>query len=168
MGIRLDIVAEKLKDKCSLVYKAPLEKTEISCAKLLQRETVSFEPGVIYIGRISDFPADAEDLGKSSFALLVNSPRTSLPLRLRKRGILLVAGITTASLFNSVQDILSSETRYLSGSARLLESLVQGKGIQNVVDIGSKLLRETNVRQRYQSKVAGSYKERENRRCGLE
>ena len=142
MGIRLDIVAEKLKDKCSLVYKAPLEKTEISCAKLLQRETVSFEPGVIYIGRISDFPADAEDLGKSSFALLVNSPRTSLPLRLRKRGILLVAGITTASLFNSVQDILSSETRYLSGSARLLESLVQGKGIQNVVDIGSKLLQK--------------------------
>ena len=91
MGIKFDIIAEKLKVKCSLVYKAPLGKTEIICAKLLQRETVSLEPGVIYIGRISDFPADAEDLGKSSFALLVNSPNTPLPPRLRKRSILLVA-----------------------------------------------------------------------------
>jgi sugar diacid utilization regulator len=142
METRLDIIAEKLKVKCSLVNQFPVEESEISCAKLLQREMTSFEPGVIYIGRISDFPADAKDPDKSSFALLVNSPHTALPPRLPKRSILLVTGITTASLFNSVQDILSSESKYLSGSARLLESLVQGKGIQNVVDIGSMLLQK--------------------------
>ena len=167
MGTRLDIIAEKLKIKCSLVNQFPVEESEISCAKLLQRETASFEPGVIYIGRTSDFPADAKDPDKSSFVLLVNSPHTALPPRLPQRSILLVTGITTASLFNSVQDILSSESKYLSGSARLLESLVQGKGIQNVVDIGSMLI-EKPMFIRYQSKVARSYKKRENRRHGLE
>jgi sugar diacid utilization regulator len=140
MGIRFDIIAEKLKVKCSLAYSGPLEKTEIVRAKLLQRDAGSFEPGVIYIGKISDFPADAEDLDKSGFALLVDSPNTPLPVGVRQGNTLFISGITIASLFNSVQDILSSESRYLSGSAKLLESLVQGKGIQNVVDMSSTLL----------------------------
>jgi len=134
------MIAEKLERQCTLVYKGPFEDMEISRAKLLQRETASFEPGVIYIGRISDFPANGKTPDKSSFALLVNSSSACLPARIRKHNILLVRGITMASLLNSVQDILSSETRYLSSSARLLESLFQGKGIQNVVDIGSILI----------------------------
>ena len=81
-------------------------------------------------------------MDKSGFALLVDSPNTALPAGVRQGNTLFISGITTASLFNSVQDILSSESRYLSGSAKLLESLVQGKGIQNVVDIGSMLLQK--------------------------
>jgi sugar diacid utilization regulator len=140
MGIKFDIIAEKIRGKYSLVHQCALEETEIICAKLLQKEIVSLDPGVIYIGKISDFPVDAEDSDKSGFVISVDSPNSILPAGIRQRNILFVAGTTTASLFNSVQDILSSENRYFSSSAKLLESLVQGKGIQNVVDIGSILL----------------------------
>lgn len=140
MGITLDIVAERLRGKCSLVHKHSLLNTEINCAKLLQREIVSFEPGVLYIGRVSEFPPDAGNFDKCSFALLINPHHAAPPPDIRKPNILLVTGTSLALLFNTVQDILSSEARYLTGSARLLASLVQGKGIQNVVDIGSVLI----------------------------
>jgi sugar diacid utilization regulator len=140
MGIRFDIIAEKLKVKYSISYPGPLEETEIICAKLLQRDMGPLEPGVMYVGKISDFPADAANLDKSGFALLVDSPNIALPAGVQQGNILLITGTTTASLFNSVQDILSSESRYLSGSAKLFESLVHGKGIQNIVDMSSTLL----------------------------
>jgi PucR family transcriptional regulator, proline-responsive transcriptional activator len=142
MGIRLNTIAEQLKAQCSVVHQCPLEESQIICAKLLQREMVFLEPGVIYIGRISDFPVNTENSGKSSFALLVDSPDVALPSMLRQHNILFINGITVASLLNLVQDILSSESRYFSSSAKLLESLVRGKGIQNVVDIASMLLQK--------------------------
>ncbi len=142
MGIRLDIIAEKLRAQCVPVHQHPLEETEIICAKLLQRGMTSLEPGVIYIGKTSDIPTNVKYPDKSGFALLVDSPKETLPSGVRKSSVLLVSETTTASLLNTVQDILSSESRYLSGSAKLFESLVQGKGIQNIVDISSELLKK--------------------------
>ncbi len=140
MGIRFDTIAEKLKAKCSLTHQCPLQEIEINYGKLLQRKMVSLESGVIYVGKISDFPSGVDGLDKSGFALIVDTPDTTRPSGIQQHNVLFITGVTIASLFNSVQDILSSESRYFSGSARLLESLVQGKGIQDVVDTGSMLL----------------------------
>ncbi|SCP98215.1 PucR C-terminal helix-turn-helix domain-containing protein [Anaerobium acetethylicum] len=113
----------------------------IRAAKLLTPDQTGFESGIIYIGRVSDLPEKTDGIQEAGLICIDDVP---LPQAVRENpslNLMLVdAEVPLYDLFNMVQDILLDSSYFIQSSAALLNSIIRGKGLQYIIEIGSELL----------------------------
>lgn len=123
------------------LYISQKEGVLIKAVKLLEKDQSLFDPNYLYIGKTSALPKALPQDNPINILCIANS---SLPSKYKKNPILnlivLNNNVDIVSVFNEVQEILANQQQLAINSAKLLDSLVSGKGIGHIVNVGSELL----------------------------
>jgi sugar diacid utilization regulator len=111
--------------------------TSYQQVRLLSPHSTDFCPETIYIGEASLVPASIHsrrDIG----LILVNNCNFDFSL-LEGNAAELPPGTDLFSLFNAVLDVLNSRRRVVDGSATVLNCLIQGKGLNAIIQLGAEI-----------------------------
>ena len=113
----------------------------IKAAKILKKDQTTFDPEILYIGRFSDL-GDGIDAISEGNLICVEDTEAVLPvIESGELNLLLFEfSVSIEDIFNEVQDILLDSTYIMRSSASLLNSIIQGRGLQYIIKIGSELL----------------------------
>ena len=134
-------LGEKLKDSNITYSQFHSPDTGIKAAKLLKPLETHFEADIVYIGLMSLLSSDLEIISNANL-ICIEDP--ALPKSMKDNPLLnliMVDKITgLEDLFNEVQDILLNHFYFMQSSTALLNSIIRGKGLQYIIDIGSELL----------------------------
>jgi len=116
------------------------QNQEIYNLKFLLKEHKQFDAHTLYIGRTSSLdPADPSPIPAFLGIKDCNISLEQLSSRFTNYAFL-KNDSNLYNIFNKVQDIIWSEQTYLRSSSILLQSLIKGKGLQYIIDIGYQLL----------------------------
>lgn len=113
-------------------------ETPYQRGRLLSRNPADFTPGTIYIGEASLVPAgihQRSDIG----LILIDDCDFDFSL-LQGNAAELAPETDLFGLFNDVLDVLNSKRRVVDSSAALLNCLVQGKGLNYLVQKGAEII----------------------------
>jgi sugar diacid utilization regulator len=113
-------------------------ETTYQGVRLLQKNITAFAPDTIYIGETSQVPAgihQRSDIG----LILINDCNFDFSL-LHGNTAELPPETDISDLFNAVLEALNTKRKIIDGSAALLNCLVQGKGLEEIIHIGSEIL----------------------------
>lgn len=141
MNLKIQSLCEKIKqNKITQVWLSKKEEP-IKASKLLKQEQKVFDKEILYVGRLSDLSGAFEEMLEGSFICIQDilvpkqlQPPTKINL------ILVDPASSLEGLFNEVQDILLDSYYFMRSSAALLNSIIQGRGLQYIMAIGSELL----------------------------
>jgi sugar diacid utilization regulator len=113
-------------------------ETTYQQARLLSENPTVFAPETIYLGAASQLPAaihQRSDIG----LILINDCNFDFSL-LQGNAAELPPDTDLFGLFNAVLDIMNARRKIVDSSAALLNCLVQGMGMQDIIQIGSEIL----------------------------
>lgn len=134
----------ELADKLGRYNPAPsLSSTHatIKTAKLVTRDQTKFEADVLYVGKASDLPKDCSQIQNAHFLCVENARipagysenKTLSIMTLNKKTDLI-------SLFNAIQDIFTVQQELAQSSKKLLDSLINGSNLQQIIETGFEIL----------------------------
>lgn len=125
-------------------YKPELYISNANCssfrfAKLLTESEQLLEPEVLYLGTMSTL---LKKLPLPSHAIILcTADNDAEPLKeINFNLVLIKEQIEISRIFNEIHDILTAHFHFIQGSEILLDTLIHGKGIQHIIDIGSQIL----------------------------
>jgi PucR family transcriptional regulator, proline-responsive transcriptional activator len=113
-------------------------ETAYQGVRLLPEDSAEVVPATIYIGEASRVPAgfcQRSDIG----LILINDCNFDFSCFLGNAAEL-SQGTDLSRLFNDVLDVLNSRRRVVDSSVTLLNCLVQGKGINDIIRIGGEII----------------------------
>lgn len=108
-------------------------------AKLLTEGEQILEPEVLYLGTMSalskklPLPCHAKVLCTADDAVIALEDMNFNLVLINER-------IEVSRIFNEIHDIMAAHYHFIQGSEILLDTLIHGKGIQHIIDIGSQIL----------------------------
>ncbi|MBS4538064.1 helix-turn-helix domain-containing protein [Clostridium sp. D2Q-11] len=108
--------------------------------RLITKNQKIFSDNILYIGNSSDI--NLSMLSSKCFYVIVDSNKNNLEnIKFEDFNIILLSdNIDLFLLFNEIQDIYNEELKIMKNSAILLNSLIQGKGLNYLINISSKIL----------------------------
>lgn len=113
----------------------------IKAIKLLKKNQMVFEPDILYLGRLTDLPSCSSLPCECNLVCLEEEEE---PMNFTPPSTINLALIASAAsledLLNEVQDILLDSSYFIRSSASLLNSIIQGRGLHYIMEIGSELL----------------------------
>lgn len=116
------------------------ENLEIYNSKLLLKNQKQFDSNTLYIGELSD---PGNDIPSPVPCFMIIKGR-GIPAEQLSRCFTNYAFLNDNSdlfqFFNKVQDLIHREQRLVNSSSALLQSLIKGRGLQYIIDIGYRLL----------------------------
>ncbi|WP_411682011.1 PucR family transcriptional regulator [Clostridium thailandense] len=138
MDMKLNILIEKLEHYTPKLHLYSREDVPIKSAKLLFKNQQSFEPCVLYIGKTSFLPKNLNYSCSINLLCIKESPipdsyKESCPLNL----IIIDNHCDLSIIFNEIQDML---TEFHQWSSSLMDSLINNKGLDQIIDIGYNFL----------------------------
>lgn len=141
MNITIGEISKKLLHLNTNLYFSLGENVNISTIKFLPRKRFEPESDILYFSKASAL-LNILPVNHSVNILCIDD--CSLPIKILKNIqinlIIIDKNNDLLDIFNEVQDILLSYQRMALKSNMLLNALVEGKGLQYLVDIGFKLL----------------------------
>lgn len=144
MNPRLIQIAEKLKKQYALEIGFVNEEQRIASARLLDGEAAG-EKELLYIGSANQFDLVSPPNQGTFLFLCSDEEAEELKVRLADRqGVnwyyVIDGEVSLSTLFNRVQEILEDSQALVRGSAALLNSIIQGRGLTYIMEIASQLL----------------------------
>ena len=138
MDMILNMLIEKLEHYSPELHLCNEESISIKSAKLLFKNQQSFEPHVLYIGRTSFL---SETLNYSYSINLLCIKDSSIPPTYKENcplNLVIVDNYYSLfTLFNEIQDML---IEFHQWSSSLMDSLINNKGLDQIIDIGYNFL----------------------------
>lgn len=116
------------------------EEQRIHQVRFLLRNQQHFEQNTLYIGKTSVLEKGASSSAAAFIGVRDCPVAAALVPGYFSNYAFLKEGCDPSRLFNRAQDIISREQTFLYSSAMLLHSLIIGKGLQHIVDMGYQLL----------------------------
>lgn len=132
---------DKIKHFNPELYIAQKEEVIIKAVKLIEKDQSYFEPNYLYIGKSSNLPKTIPPNGPINILCITNS---SLLSKYKKNSmlnlIILNNNMDIFTVFNEIQELLITNQQFAINSAKLLNSLISGKGIDHIVNVGCEIL----------------------------
>lgn len=146
MDIDIKMLAERLVGYEPKLYVKDENSTLVKAAKLFSDRRGEFDGGYIYIGKLSHMPEDLESESCINLLCIKDKEPDEKLIEKNNINLLLLSGKTELeTVFNLVQDIFISSQEMQSNAPRFLDSLVHGRGLQHILDIGYELLKNPIV-----------------------
>lgn len=141
MDIDIRMLSERLaKFKPKLIINNK-NLTLVGAIKLYDENQVVFSPEYLYAGVYSRFPQSIPEDAFVNFLCIEDSPIPESAIENKNVNILsLKTSESLEKTFNTVQDIILANQSINRSAELLLDSLVHGKGIQHILEIGYQLL----------------------------
>ncbi|MCR4434927.1 MAG: helix-turn-helix domain-containing protein [Clostridiales bacterium] len=141
MDINLTTIASKLKRYNPKLYTPGGGSAPLKSVKLLLEGMPSLEPDILYIGKASSFVGK---LPPSSCVNILCVPDVDIPPEYTGNSnmnlMVLDKKADVFMVFNEIQDVLTAELNLARSSKRLLDTLMDGKGIQHIIDVAYEIL----------------------------
>ncbi|MBV7273385.1 helix-turn-helix domain-containing protein [Clostridium sp. PL3] len=141
MEINLSNLLDKINHYNTELYISQKDNVPIKGIKLLEKNQSCFESDYLYVGKNLNLPRILPE-GILINILCVTS--SALPSKYKKNPtlnlIILNTNTDIVTVFNELQEIIINHQEFVMNSAKLLSSLVSGKGIEHIVDTGCELL----------------------------
>lgn len=141
MEMKLSDFLDKIDNYSPELYISQKEDVLIKAVKLIEKDQSFFEPNYLYIGKSSNLPKTIPPNGPINILCIASS---SLLSKYKKNSnlnlIILNSNVDIFTIFNEVQEILINHQQFAINSAKLLDSLISGKGIEHIVDAGCEIL----------------------------
>lgn len=141
MYLQINALCEKLKQNKVRSIAINSGDAYIRSAKLLMRNQANFQPDILYVGRLSDLSDNLS--GRDKINLLCTNDTEIPPVFSQNKYLNLIlaeAEVDISEMFNEVQDILLDGYYFMQSSAALFNTIIRGKGLQYIMEIGSGLL----------------------------
>lgn len=134
-------IYEKIKqNKVNQVWLGRKEEV-IKATKLLTCNQEVFEKEVLYIGKLSDVVNIKADCPGLNLICLEDTRVPEELIQIYGINLMLIDGCTSIEeVFNEVQDIIVDSYYFVRSSSALLNSIIQGRGLPYILEIGSELL----------------------------
>lgn len=141
MEMNLRDFLDKIKHYNPELYIAENEEVSIKAVKFIEKNQSLFEPNYLYIGKSSNIPKTIPPSAAINILCIGNG---NLQAKYKKNSminlIILNNDIDIFTIFNEMQEILISHQQFAANSAKLLDSLISGKGIEHIVNVGCEIL----------------------------
>ncbi|MCR4434975.1 MAG: helix-turn-helix domain-containing protein [Clostridiales bacterium] len=141
MDLNFKMLSDRLCRYCPETYISGENLTPIRFVKLFAENMAPFEPDTLYVGKASTL---IRPLSLNIRANILCIPDMDVPPECKKSPglnlMVLAKDVDMLEIFNEIQDILSACLNFTSNSEKLLDTLMHGKGIQHIIDIGYELL----------------------------
>ncbi|MCR4434974.1 MAG: helix-turn-helix domain-containing protein [Clostridiales bacterium] len=141
MRLSIETLSDKLNHYSPQVFISDKNNLSVRSAKFLINSITVFEPEVLYVGKVSGLASLLPLKGHAN--LLCISDADIFPEYKENPKLNLVVLPKTADIFqvfSEVQDIISTYQKFAQSSEKLLDTLIHGKGVQHIIDIGYELL----------------------------
>lgn len=156
MNINLNMLIEKLKPLSPKTYIIKQEGIYIESIKLITKKQTLFEPSILYISKASSLPQIEIYSNTINLLCIEDIPIPSEYIKnLRLNLVTLDSTNDLFTIFNEVQDILTKFNQWYS---TLMDSLITNKGLQEILDIGYKLIENPIVLFDISFKILGQTK----------
>jgi len=139
--VRINEFVEKLEKSIGTVDHCIIDNHNIIRIRFLVGEQKEFESNTLYVGNAVLFPTLGPVPSDASIALVSDH---ELPKEYRDHCTANLICIRSEEdlfeVFNQIQDIYQDSSRLLDGSASLLECIIRGKEIREVIETGYEIL----------------------------
>jgi hypothetical protein len=140
MEISVDMLLSSI-DFDSTYVEMPLGYSAgIRAVSLFSNNLTAYEPDVLYIAKASDLLQSAVQKLPAQILCIKDSDIPAELLKTNKSNIIAINGnLEPLTLFQHIQGVLLRYQRQSSGSSKLLNSLIENKGLQHIIDIGCEM-----------------------------
>ncbi len=140
MKIKLDGILSKLTGYKMKVYTNSNLDLSYDKVRYLYKDEIktNLKEDTLYIGRASVISNETAILKDIGLFLIEDCPID--PSQFEAEIVLLSAETNLFKLFNDIMDIFTSNRKLVDSSAALLNSLIKGKGLNYIVQVGSEIL----------------------------
>ncbi|MEL7654452.1 MAG: helix-turn-helix domain-containing protein [Bacillota bacterium] len=139
--MRINELVEKLEKAIGNIDHYIIDNHNIIRIRFLVSEQKEFESNTLYVGKAILYPIPGPVPSDASIALVSDQ---KLPEEYRDHGtgnlICIRSEKDLFDVFNQIQDIYQDSSRLLDGSASLLECIIRGKEIREVIETGYEIL----------------------------
>lgn len=139
--MRVNELIEKLRKDAYTIESTMIDNHNIIRVRFLVRDQKEFESNTLYVGGSDLYPTLAPVHADASIALVFN---TELPNgwnhTCEGNLIFVISENSIFEVFNQIQDIHQDSSRLLDGSASLLECIIRGKEVREVIETGYDIL----------------------------
>lgn len=138
MALRFNEFISKLSSYGSSPVTEPQEDILYNSLRLLTEKTSEFVPGTIYVGDLSEI----QDLShlRSDIGLVFSNKNRIEFTDLKCNATELPVNTDIPNFINDALEIFRSNQRVIESAAALLNSLVQGKGVDQIIRSGAEIL----------------------------
>lgn len=140
MKIDISILAKKLGHYSPQIYINNQNISAISSVKYLVQDIENLDLNTLYIGDASSLSTFKNYMNPGNFLIVSEVPIPHNFTTNTNFNIVFIQYNCTLSVFNEVLYLLSECQKLIDASSILLETLSQNKGIQEIIDIGFKLI----------------------------
>ncbi len=138
MGLKFEKLLSKLSDYDFKVYSKAWPEREYKEVRFLSSKESLIGQDILYVAKVSivlEFSSLIEDAG------LILISDSSFDNSLFKADVAVFSSDTDMNrLFNTLLDLFQSSRKLIDSSAALLNSLIRGKGLNYIVQVGSEIL----------------------------
>ncbi|WP_202710422.1 PucR family transcriptional regulator [Sporosalibacterium faouarense] len=138
MDLKFDIFLSELKDYKIKVYRNTQSNLSYKEVRFLYDREMKLEDNILYLGKTTMLPIKM-DTFKNIGLILINDC-DFFPSQIHGDIALFPCNTDMFKLFNDVLNIFYSKQKLLDSSASLLNSLIKGKGLNYIVQVGSEIL----------------------------
>ena len=138
MNLTFDFLLPKLAEYEIEVFQNSQTSLLYNEVRFLEEEEMSLKKNILYLGNTSMIGKDAGTF--KGFGLILIKDSDFNPLELEAEVLLLPKETNLSKLFNNVLDVFHSKRKLVDSSAALLNSLIEGKGLNYIVEVGSEIL----------------------------
>ncbi|MGE5405907.1 MAG: hypothetical protein ACM3PP_13340, partial [Candidatus Saccharibacteria bacterium] len=138
MKIGIEDLAQRLNQYSPRVEIGSANPQRLSSARFLAGQE-ALAPDILYIGRVDKLRLPTKIEG-ANLLLLGGDDLPEMP---SDKGINLIhlrGDLDLELIFNEVQEILSADNEVASSAATLLNSIIQGRGLKYIIQIGAEIL----------------------------
>jgi sugar diacid utilization regulator len=140
MKINLSNITEKLMHYHPKIYINNESITTINSTKYLEKNITVFDTNTLYIGDVSSLSTFSDSIPQINLLIVSEVKVPDSFIANTALNIILIVGNSVLSVFNEVLDILSECQKLTEGSSQLLEALSHSNDIQEIIDLGYKLI----------------------------
>ncbi|WP_411679099.1 PucR family transcriptional regulator [Clostridium thailandense] len=140
MDMHISNLVENLSQYQPKVYINREDITNIKYIKYLEPGLTDFDLNTLYVGDMSNLEVTLDILTKGNILIVSEA---SMPTSISTNdnfNIIFISGDCVLAVFNKVLDIFSEYIKLTEGSSKLLETLSQGNGIQEIINMGFQLI----------------------------
>lgn len=141
LNFSLDFIAKNLKEyhtEIKVLIKRPILIQKIL---LLNAQQTSFQPDVLYIGKVSDFPNIIPENIQINLICIEDTSLSSTQMNLPFLNLLLISGKNEPlNIFNQVYTLLQENMQIAKNKEQLMNCLKEPDCLQSLVDITYELL----------------------------
>lgn len=139
MNFNIKNIYDKLLAYSPVLLDNYYSSTYLKEVKLLYDEQTNFYDSILYLGKASI--TSKLEINKANL-VLINDSQSSVDYlsKLNLNIILLNEKTDLFKIFNELQDIFSANYKFIESSAEILNSLIKGKGLEYIIQIGNEII----------------------------